>query len=121
MLSSEKYINLLTTLHWGQIIKFKWYFEECLHEPLFLASFDELEVVDKSFMLFDVQTLFTMYFQEGQQNVLTDNIPLVEIYKKAGNQYIALRKIIREEDMHFPSVKELRKIKTFSGKEFFEV
>jgi hypothetical protein len=121
MLSADQYINLLTSLHWGQLIKFKWYFEEILNEPLYLAPFHKSEIVDEDCMMLDVQTLFTLYFQEGQQNQINDQSPLVEIYKKSGQRYTALRKVIKDFKLEFPSMKELRKIKPSSNKEYIEV
>lgn len=121
MLTIDKYINLLSSLHWGQLIKFKWFFEEELNESLHLAPFDESEIIKQNSAALDVQSLFTLYFQEGQQNQLESGEPLIELYKKEGDQYIAIRKLVRETNLSFPNLKELRKFKPSANKEPIEV
>lgn len=120
MLSANPYIDLLSSLHWGQLIKFKWYFENKLQVKLYLAPFQQNESVDEH-QLIDVQTLFTNYFQEGQQNLQDNQLPFIDIYKKVEDHYFSLRKIIRESNLEFPTIKELRKLKPSPSKELIEV
>lgn len=121
ILSTTLYTQLLSNLHWGQLLKLKWYFEDKLKLSLHMAPFTSNEVIKDEFDMIDVQTIFSLYFQEGQQNQTTNQEPLVELYQLRGDELHALRKIIRDRNLQLPTLKELRKIRSFQDRESVEV
>ena len=121
MFCYDKYISFLQTLHWGQLIRLKWYCEEKLNLSLFFAPYCSNEIVEESYMMMDIQTIFTLHFEEGAQNITNKNLPLIEIYCKRNNRYTALRRVLQEINFEIPSIKDLRKIKPSASAKLVEV
>ena len=114
MLSKSTYISLLSSLHWGQLLKLKWFYEKTLECQLYLAPFSKEAVLPDSFSQTDAETLFTMYFQDGQQNLIPGGKdPLVEVYNLQDGKYIPLHRLIPEMQLSIPTFKELRKVNPF--------
>jgi len=111
MFLESTYLNLLKKLHWGQIIRLKWFYESILNQKLLLAPYTLIQNAQSDIRSYENDGLafISDYFAEGKINC-SNNKPIIEIFYKQNEQYFSLASLIQQKNLPIPSVKEIKKI-----------